>query len=69
MSVFFLGSDDFPYEAKADAARELNAAMDAGWPGFVIARRFSLQAVAEAHAYLEEHHGPGRVVVLIEGSR
>jgi NADPH2:quinone reductase len=66
--LFFLGSDDFPAEAKAAAARELNAALDAGWPGFEIGRRFPLAAVAEAHEYLEGRHGPGRVVVVIEGS-
>jgi NADPH2:quinone reductase len=68
IQVFFLGSDDFPPEAKVAAARELNAALDAGWPGFEIGRRFPLSAVAEAHAYLEERRGPGRVVLVIEGS-
>jgi NADPH2:quinone reductase len=66
--VFFLGSDDFPVEEKAAAARELNAAFDAGWPGFEIGRRFPLPNVAEAHEYLEGRRGPGRVVVVIEGS-
>ena len=59
--VFFLGSDDFPAGAKAAAARDLNAALDAGWPGFEIGRRFPLSAVAEAHECLEV--GRGRVVV------
>jgi NADPH2:quinone reductase len=34
--VYFLGSDDFPKEAKVLAARDLNAALEAGWPGFEI---------------------------------
>ena len=51
--VCFLGSDDFPAEAKAAAARDLNAALEAKWPGFEIGRRFPLSAVAEAHEYLE----------------
>jgi NADPH2:quinone reductase len=66
--VFFLGSDDFPAEAKAAAARELNAALEAGWPGLEIGRRFALSAIAEAHEYLEERRGPGRVIVVIERS-
>jgi len=63
--VFFLGSDDFPAEAKAAAAEGLNAALAAGWPGFVIDRRFPLSAIAEAHEYLEGRRGSGRVVLMI----
>jgi NADPH2:quinone reductase len=66
--VFFLGSDDFPAEAKVAAARDLNAALVAGWAGFEIGERFPLAAVAEAHEYLEGRRGPGRVVVVIEGA-
>jgi NADPH:quinone reductase len=62
--VFFLGSDDFPPAALTAAARELNAALEAGWPGFEIGRRFPLQAVAEAHEYLEGQ-GQGWVVVAL----
>jgi NADPH2:quinone reductase len=63
---FFLGSDDFPAEAKAAAARDLNASLDAGWQGFEIGQRFPLSAIADAHEYLEGRRGPGRVVVVIE---
>jgi NADPH:quinone reductase len=63
--VFFLGSDDFPAEVKAAAARELNAALDAGWQGFDIGMRFPLSGIADAHEYLEERRGSGRVVVMI----
>ncbi|HKE45452.1 MAG TPA: NADPH:quinone reductase [Steroidobacteraceae bacterium] len=65
--VYFLGSDDFPAEAKAAAARDLNAALVGGWPGFEIGRQFPLSAIAEAHEYLERRRGPGRVVLLIPG--
>src|SRR5262249_3913856 len=57
--VYFLGSDDFPAEAKAAAAEGLNAALEAGWPGFEIGRRFPLSAIAEAHEYVEGRRGPG----------
>jgi hypothetical protein len=46
--VFFLGSDYFPAEAKVAVARELNAALDAGWPGFVLVPRSSFRAAGQA---------------------
>ncbi len=61
--VFFLGGDDFPAEARAAAARELNAALEAGWPGFETIRRFPLPAIAEAHEAVEGRTTRGRVVV------
>ena len=33
--VFFVGSDDVPPEAKVAAAQDLNAALAAGWAGFI----------------------------------
>jgi NADPH:quinone reductase len=63
--VFFLGSDDFPPEAKAAAARELNAALVAGWPGFETIHRFALSAIAEAHESVESRTVRGRVVVTL----
>src|SRR5262249_1845857 len=41
--LFFLGSDDFPIEAKESAARDLNDALQAGWPGFEIGERVPSQ--------------------------
>jgi hypothetical protein len=38
---FFLGSDDFPRDAKVLAAKDLNAALEAGWSGFDITERIS----------------------------
>jgi NADPH2:quinone reductase len=63
--VFFLGSDDFPLEAKLDAARDLGAAIQEGWLGLPVGTRFPLEQIAEAHAFIEERKGPGRVVVTI----
>jgi NADPH2:quinone reductase len=65
--LFFVGSDDVPAEAKAAAARDLNAALAAGWSGFEIGRKFPLSEIAEAHEYVEGRRGPGRVVVTIGG--
>jgi len=61
--IDFLGSDDFPGQAKVAAARDLNEALSDGWPGFVIDERFALEAIAEAHAWVEEGKGTGRVVL------
>ena len=63
--VFFLGSDDFPKEAKMAAARDLNAALEAGWSGFAIAERVPLPDIAHAHELVEHPARPGRVVLTI----
>jgi NADPH2:quinone reductase len=63
--VFFLGSDDFPKEAKSQATRDLNAALEAGWPGFDIGERIPLADIARAHELVEHPVGRGRVVVVV----
>ena len=63
--VFFLGSDDFPAEARATAAAELNEALDKKWPGLEIAERFPLNSIAEAHELVERGRESGRVVVTV----
>jgi NADPH2:quinone reductase len=61
--LFFLGSDDFPKDAKILAARDLNG--EAGWPGFEIAERLPLSEIARAHELVEHPTRRGRVVVTI----
>jgi NADPH2:quinone reductase len=63
--VFFLGSDDFPVEAKAAAALDLNAALEAKWSGFEEIQKFTLSAIAEAHEDVESRKSRGRVVVVV----
>jgi NADPH2:quinone reductase len=63
--VFFLGSDDFPKEAKMEAARDLSAALAAGWQGFEIAERVPLADIARAHELVERPVRSGRVVVVL----
>src|SRR6202030_2277174 len=48
--VFFLGSDDFPKEAKSQATRDLNAALEGEWQGFDIGERIALADIARAVA-------------------
>jgi NADPH2:quinone reductase len=63
--VFFLGSDDFPNEAKSQATRDLNAALEGGWPGLDIGERIPLADIARAHELVEHPVGRGRVVVVV----
>jgi NADPH2:quinone reductase len=63
--IFFLGSDDFPVEAKMEAARDLNAALEAGWAGFAIGERLPLAEIAHAHDLVDHPARPGRVVVTV----
>jgi NADPH2:quinone reductase len=65
--LFFLGSDDFPPEAKVAAARALNEALGRGWPGFDVEARFPLESIAEAHAAIEGRKVSGRVIVNVRG--
>lgn len=63
--IFFLGSDDFPPEARVAAARDLNDSLEAGWPGFEIAERIPLVGIARAHELVEHPVRSGRVVVML----
>lgn len=63
--VHFLGSDDFPAAAKAEAATALNALHASGWPGYAIDRRFALSEIAKAHERVEAGRGTGRVTMRI----
>jgi NADPH2:quinone reductase len=63
--VFFLGSDDFPAEAKVAATRDLNDALQAGWAGFEIGERIPLAEIARAHQLVEHPARRGRVVVTV----
>lgn len=63
--AYFLGSDDFPKEAKTQAARDLNAALAAGWRGFEIGEGLPLRDTARAHELAEHPLRPGRVVLVL----
>jgi NADPH2:quinone reductase len=63
--VFFLGSDDFPKDAKVLAAEDLNRALEAGWAGFEIGERIPLSDIARAHELAEHPVRRGRVVVTL----
>ena len=63
--LFFVGSDDVPAEAKIDATRDINKALEAGWKGLDIAEIVPLDQLAHAHELVEHPAKPGRVVVSI----
>jgi NADPH2:quinone reductase len=63
--LYVLGSDDFPTEAKVAATRDLNDALQAGWPGFEIGERIPLAEIARAHELTEHPVRRGRVVVTV----
>jgi NADPH:quinone reductase len=65
IGVFFLGSDDFPKDAKLSAAEDLNRALEAGWSGFEIGERIPLSDIARAHELAEHPVRRGRVVVTL----
>lgn len=63
--LFFLGSDDFPEEAKLAAALGLNAALEGEWIGLEVEARYSLTSIAEAHEAVEQRTVSGRVLVTL----
>jgi NADPH:quinone reductase len=63
--LFFVGSDDVPVEAKIEATRDINKALEAGWQGLDIAEIVPLDQIARAHELVEYPAKPGRVIVAI----
>jgi NADPH2:quinone reductase len=63
--IYFVGSDDVPSDAKTQAAEALIEALEAGWTGFGISERFSLNDIALAHEAVEKPKTAGRVVIVI----
>lgn len=62
--VEWRGRDDVPAADKMSAARALTEALEAGWQGFEIAERFSLNRIADAHEWIEYPPRRGRVVIV-----
>ena len=63
--LFFVGSDDVPAEAKIEATRDINKALEARWQGLDIAEIVPLDQIAHAHELVEHPSKPGRVIVSI----
>ena len=63
--LFFVGSDDVPADAKIEAIRAINAALESGWQGLDIGEVVPLDQIARAHELVEHPAKPGRVIVAI----
>jgi NADPH2:quinone reductase len=63
--IRLLGSDDFPHEAKRQAAADLVSCLEAGGLRSEIRQVFPLNRIADAHRAVEHPTGGGRVVVAI----
>lgn len=63
--IDFLGSDDFPPEAKTRAARELSASLAEGWRPFGRFDPHPLAAIAKAHEQVERGQPNGKVIVVV----
>jgi len=66
--LFFVGSDDVPPEAKSEATRDINMALEAGWRGLDIAEIVPLDQIAHAHELVEHPSKPGRIIVAVAGT-
>jgi NADPH2:quinone reductase len=64
--VRLLGSDDFPREAKRQAADDLVACLEAAALRMEIRQIFPLNRIADAHRLVENPTGPGRVILRID---
>jgi NADPH2:quinone reductase len=63
--MFLIGSDDFPAEARREAASALNDLVASGWQGARVGRSFPLSEIAQAHEAAENKRGPGRIVIAL----
>lgn len=63
--IFLIGSDDFPFETKREAAAALNDLVASGWDGVLVLRTFPLAQIAQAHEAAEQKRGPGRIVIQL----
>jgi len=63
--LFFVGSDDVPAEAKIEATRDINKALESGWQGLDIAEIVPLDQIARAHELVEHPVKAGRAIVAI----
>jgi NADPH2:quinone reductase len=64
VTLRLLGSDDFPVEAKRQAARDLTAAAAVGALTVDVGDRYPLDEIAEAHDRVDTG-GRGRVLVTV----
>ena len=64
--IRLLGSDDFPQQAKRQAAADLVLCLEAGALRTEIREVFPLERIADAHRAVEHPRGSGRVVIAVD---
>lgn len=65
VTLRLLGSDDFPAEAKGQAARDLTSATAVGDLTVAVGDRHPLDDIAKAHDHVDAGGGYGRILVTI----
>ncbi|MCA9940432.1 MAG: NADPH:quinone reductase [Anaerolineales bacterium] len=65
--LYFLGSDDFPVEAKRRAAADLSEMLADGWAGYPIGSILPLDEIATAQELVEQGSQGGRVLLDLTG--
>jgi len=65
VTLRLLGSDDFPAEAKSEAARGLTRAVQDGKLHIDVAKIFALGDIVQAHEAVESGESGGRVLVRV----
>ena len=65
VTLRLLGSDDFPAEAKRQAARDLTAAAAVGALTVDVGDRYPLDDIAQAHDHVDAGGGHGRILITI----
>ncbi|MBV8515686.1 MAG: NADPH:quinone reductase [Acidobacteria bacterium] len=65
LRLYFLGSDDFPIDAKLQATKDIDRALESGWSGFEIAELLPLTEIARAHELVEHPQRSGRIVLTL----
>jgi len=61
--LYFLGSDDFPVEAKRRAAADLSEMLAHGWAGYPVGSVLPLDEIATAQELVEQGGQGGRVLL------
>lgn len=65
VTLRLLGSDDFPAEAKRQAARDLTSAAAVGALTVAVGDRHPLDDIAKAHDHVDAGGGHGRILLTI----
>ncbi len=66
VSIYFIGSDNFPADVRQKGAKAILKALENGWRGLPIGQLFELDDIAKAHEYVEDPKNKGRALLRIK---